>query len=69
MTSASPIAVIEGVPIFLPQALGAALGLLLALTLLTLIALWRALGVPVISDASMATVRSLPMLVERSAGA
>ena len=41
MTSASPIAVIEGVPILLPQALGAALALLLALTFLTLIALWR----------------------------
>src|SRR5208337_4079874 len=42
MTSASPIAVIDGVPIFLPQALGAALALLAALTFLTLIALWRA---------------------------
>ena len=41
MTSATPIAVIEGVPIFLPQALGVALALLAALTLLTLIALWR----------------------------
>ena len=41
MTSASPIAVIEGVPIFLPQALGAALAVLAALTFLTLIALWR----------------------------
>ncbi len=42
MTSASPIAVIDDVPIFLPQALGAALALLAALTFLTLIALWRA---------------------------
>src|SRR5271165_6389604 len=42
MTSASPIAVIDGVPIFLPQAFGAALALLAALTFLTLIALWRA---------------------------
>jgi DNA recombination protein RmuC len=42
MTSVSPIAVIDGVPILLPQALGAALALLAALTFLTLIALWRA---------------------------
>jgi len=42
MTSASPIAVIDGFPIFLSQALGAALALLAALTFLTLIALWRA---------------------------
>jgi DNA recombination protein RmuC len=42
MIPVSPIAVIDGVPIFLPQALGAGLALLAALTLLTLIALWRA---------------------------
>jgi DNA recombination protein RmuC len=42
MISASPIAVIDGVPIFLHEALGAALALLAALTFLTLIALWRA---------------------------
>src|SRR5271166_5574138 len=42
MTSASPIAIIDGVPILLPQALGVALALLAALTFLTLIALWRA---------------------------
>ena len=42
MTPASPIAVIDGVPISLSQALGAALALLAALTRLTLIALWRA---------------------------
>ena len=42
MTPASPIAVIDGVPISLSQALGAALALLAALTALTLIALWRA---------------------------
>ena len=38
----APIAVIDGVPIFLPEALGAALGALGLLLLLTLIALWRA---------------------------
>jgi DNA recombination protein RmuC len=37
-----PIAVIDGVPISLTEALGAALALLAALTALTLIALWRA---------------------------
>ncbi len=42
MIPASPIAVIDGVPIFLPQALAAALALLAALAFLTLIALWRA---------------------------
>jgi DNA recombination protein RmuC len=42
MSFASPIAVIDGVPILLPQALGASLALLAALTFLVLIALWRA---------------------------
>jgi DNA recombination protein RmuC len=42
MSPASPIAVIDGVPITLPQALGAALTLMAALTALKLIALWRA---------------------------
>src|ERR1700744_4203805 len=41
MTSA-PLAVIAGVPISFSEALGAALGLLAALTALSLIALWRA---------------------------
>ena len=41
MTSA-PIAVIDGVPISLSEALGAALSLLAALAALSLIALWRA---------------------------
>ena len=38
----SPIAVIDGVPISLTEALGAGLALLAALMGLTLIALWRA---------------------------
>ena len=42
MIPASPIAVIDGVPISLSQALAAALTLMAALTALTLIALWRA---------------------------
>jgi DNA recombination protein RmuC len=42
MTIAPPIAVFNGVPITLPQALGAALAALTALLLLTLIALMRA---------------------------
>jgi DNA recombination protein RmuC len=42
MTPPVPIAVIDGVPISLSQALGAALTLMAALTALTLIALWRA---------------------------
>ena len=41
MIPASPIAVIDGVPISLSEALGAALGLLAALAALRLIALWR----------------------------
>ena len=41
MTSA-PLAVIDGVPITLTEALGAGLGLLVALAALSLIALWRA---------------------------
>jgi DNA recombination protein RmuC len=40
--SAAPIAVIDGMPLSLPDALGAALALLAALTALGLIALWRA---------------------------
>ena len=42
MISASPIAVIGGVPVDLPHALAAALALLGALMALALIALWRA---------------------------
>ncbi len=38
----APIAVIDGVPILLPEALGAALAALGLMLLLTLIALWRA---------------------------
>ncbi len=45
MTPASPIAVIDGLPIFLPQALAAALAALAGLMLLTLIALTRAASV------------------------
>jgi DNA recombination protein RmuC len=41
MTSA-PLAVIDGVPISVAEALGAGLGLLVALAALSLIALWRA---------------------------
>ena len=41
MTPVSPIAVIDGVPIFLPQALGAALAALALLLAVTLIALMR----------------------------
>jgi DNA recombination protein RmuC len=41
MTPVSPIAVIDGVPIFLPQALGAALAALAVLLAVTLIALMR----------------------------
>jgi DNA recombination protein RmuC len=42
MIPASPIAVIDGVPISFSEALGAALSLLAALALMSLIALWRA---------------------------
>src|ERR1700733_6191538 len=42
MIPASPIAVIDGVPISLTEALGAALSLLAALAALSLIAFWRA---------------------------
>ena len=40
--AAAPIAVIDGVPISLPQALAAALAALGLMLLLTLLALWRA---------------------------